>query len=156
MSGDGLGQGRARAEKLAGRDLNNDGVVTNLIICGDSRFYDYGWLEAELETWIEYNCWPDVIICGGASGIDALAERWATNHNIHFAAFEEAWEAPRPGVEDPGRSAASPELVNTLLGYATHVLACPGPRSVWTHRMVEAARAKGLHVMVRPVPEDDQ
>ena len=82
MSEGELGRGRARAEEIAGRDLNNDGVVTNLIICGDSRFYDYGWLESELETWIEYNCWPDVIICGGASGIDALAERWATNNKI--------------------------------------------------------------------------
>ena len=154
MSGDGLGQGRARAERLAGRDLNNDGVVTNLIICGDSRFYDYGWLENELETWIEYNCWPDVIICGGASGIDALAERWATNHNIHFAAFEEAWDAPRPGVEDPGRSPASPELVDTLLGYATHWLArdrclCGPPDG-------GCCKGTGIHVMVRPVPVEGQ
>jgi len=156
MSRDGLGKGRARAERIVGRDLNNDGVVTNLIICGDSRFYDYGWLESELETWIEYHCWPDVILCGGASGIDALAERWASNHNIQFAAFEEAWSAPRPGVEDPGRSAAAPELVDTLLQYATHVLACPGPKSVWTHRMVERARSAGIHVMVRPVQGDDQ
>ena len=156
MSRDGLGKGRARAERIVGRDLNNDGVVTNLIICGDSRFYDYGWLESELETWIEYHCWPDVILCGGASGIDALAERWASNHNIQFAAFEEAWSAPRPGVEDPGRSAAAPELVDTLLQYATHVLACPGPKSVWTHRMVERARSAGIHVMVRPVSGDDQ
>ncbi len=156
MSRDGLGKGRARAERIVGRDLNNDGVVTNLIICGDSRFYDYGWLESELETWIEYHCWPDVILCGGASGIDALAERWASNHNIQFAAFEEAWSAPRPGVEDSGRSAAAPELVDTLLQYATHVLACPGPKSVWTHRMVERARSAGIHVMVRPVPGDDQ
>lgn len=156
MSRDGLGKGRARAERIVGRDLNNDGVVTNLIICGDSRFYDYGWLEFELETWIEYHCWPDAIICGGASGIDALAERWASNHNIQFVAFEEAWGAPRPGVEDAGRSAAAPELVDTLLQYATHVLACPGPKSVWTHRMVEEAQARGIHVMVRPVPGDDQ
>ena len=156
MSRDGLGKGRARAERIVGRDLNNDGVVTNLIICGDSRFYDYGWLESELETWIEYHCWPDVILCGGASGIDALAERWASNHNIQFAAFEEAWSAPRPGVEDPGRSAAAPELVDTLLQYATHVLACPGPKSVWTHRMVERAQSAGIHVMVRPVQGDDQ
>jgi len=156
MSGDGLGQGRARAERLAGRDFDDDGVVTNLIICGDSRFYDYGWLENELETWIEYNCWPDVIICGGASGVDALAERWAANHNIHFAAFEEAWSAPRPGVEDSGRAEAAPELVDALLQHATHVLACPGPKSVWTHRMVDAAKAKGIHVMVRPVPGDAQ
>ena len=151
-----MGKGRARAERIVGRDLNNDGVVTNLIICGDSRFYDYGWLESELETWIEYHCWPDVILCGGASGIDALAERWASNHNIQFAAFEEAWSAPRPGVEDPGRSAAAPELVDTLLQYATHVLACPGPKSVWTHRMVERAQSAGIHVMVRPVQGDDQ
>ena len=156
MSEGGLDQGRARAGQLAGRDFNNDGVVVNLIICGDSRFYDYGWLESQLEVWIELNTWPDAIICGGASGIDALAERWASNNNIHFAAFEEAWNAPRPGVEDSGRGEAAPELVDTLLGYATHVLACPGPQSVWTHRMVEAAKARGLHVMVQPVPGDDQ
>jgi hypothetical protein len=142
--------------RLAGKDLNNDGEVVNLVICGDSRFYDFAWLEAELEAWVRYHAWPDLVICGGASGIDALAERWAANHNIPLAVFTEAWAAPRSGVLDDGRPAASPTLVDDLLSHATHVLALPGPHSEWTHRTAERARSRSLPVVVRPVPTEAQ
>lgn len=148
--------GQEQVDRLAGQDLNADGVVVNLVICGDSRFYDYAWLENELETWVEYNGWPDLVICGGASGIDALAERWASNQHIPMAVFAEAWGTPRPGVQDSGRPAAPPSLVKSLLSRATHVIAFPGPHSAWTYRTVEAARSKGLQVVVRPVPIDAQ
>ena len=32
---------------LGGKDLNEDGIIVNLVICGNSRFYDYSWLEDE-------------------------------------------------------------------------------------------------------------
>ncbi|MDG1553148.1 MAG: hypothetical protein P8Q87_06410, partial [Candidatus Poseidonia sp.] len=56
-------------QQLAGKDLNNDGKVINLVICGNSKFYDYGFLEDELDTWVRYNGYPDVVILGGASGV---------------------------------------------------------------------------------------
>ena len=53
---------------LAGKDLNKDGKVVNLVISGNSRFYDYEWLEDQLDQWIGGTT-TDLIICGGASGL---------------------------------------------------------------------------------------
>ena len=61
--------------ELAGKDLNKDGRVVNLVICGNSKFYDYSWLENQLDLWVEQHAYPDMIILGGASGVDFLAER---------------------------------------------------------------------------------
>ncbi|MCH2647203.1 MAG: DUF2493 domain-containing protein, partial [Candidatus Poseidoniaceae archaeon] len=81
MAGDAI-TGAATVERLAGRDLNQDGKVINLVICGNSRFYNYEWIEDQLEQWIKWNDYPDLIIIGGASGVDYLVERWANNHAI--------------------------------------------------------------------------
>ena len=62
-------------EALAGKDLNKDGKIINLIVCGNSKFYDFSFFEDEMNMWCKYNGYPDVIILGGASGIDYLAER---------------------------------------------------------------------------------
>ena len=61
--------------EFGGRDLNRDGKVINLVVCGNSKFYDYSWLEDELDEWVEQYAYPDMIIIGGASGVDYLAER---------------------------------------------------------------------------------
>ena len=42
---DDVDTGASTVERLAGRDLNQDGKVINLVICGNSRFYNYEWIE---------------------------------------------------------------------------------------------------------------
>ena len=145
--------GAATAERLAGKDLNNSGNVVNLVVCGNSRFYDYSWLEDQLETWVKYNEYPDMILLGGASGVDYLAERWADNNRIPLAIFNEAWSSPRPDSEqDSGRPEADASLADTMLDKATHVLAFPGPDSVWTRKMIDMAKAKGLPIIEVELP----
>ena len=144
--------GAAIAERLAGRDLNKSGKVINLAICGNSRFYNYEWLEEQLEQWMKWHEYPDLIIIGGASGVDYLAERWADNNAIPMAVFNEAWNAPRGGVADTGRPEAAPNLVETMLQHATHVIAFPGPKSKWTTIMINRAREKGIPAVEIPTP----
>ena len=60
MAGDAI-TGAATVERLAGRDLNQDGKVINLVICGNSRFYNYEWIEDQLEQWIKWNDYPDSV-----------------------------------------------------------------------------------------------
>lgn len=140
--------GRELLETLAGKDLNNDGVVINLVVCGHSKFYDAEVVEHEIEMWVKYNGYPDVIILGGASGVDFLVERWATNNRIPVAVFTEAWGEPRPDNEhDSGRREADHGLGAQMLEHATHLLAFPGPRSVWTRRMVELGRQAAIQVV---------
>lgn len=145
--------GAEALDRLAGVDLNRDGRVVNLIICGNSKFYDYAWLEEQLERWVEANGYPDLIILGGASGVDYLAERWADNSNIQLAVFSEAWTAPRPhSAHDSGRPEAVATLARTMLARATHMLSFPGPDSIWTKRMEERAIEQGIPVTSVQLP----
>ena len=140
-------------DELAGKDLNKSGLVVNLVICGNSKFYDYSWLEEQLENWVLKNEYPDLVILGGASGVDFIAERWADNNNIPIAVFREAWATPRPNKSsDTGRPEADTSLAKKMLKRATHMLSFPGPDSVWTKRMEGIARAQGIPVESIPIP----
>lgn len=139
--------------KLGGKDLNQDGQIINLVICGNSKFYDYSWLENQLDDWVEEHAYPDMIIIGGASGVDYLAERWADNQNIPLAVYTEAWQSPRPDTEqDSGRPEAVATLAREMLENATHMLAFPGPESVWTKRMIEIASECQIPVRAVSLP----
>ena len=130
--------------RLSGKDLNHDGRVINLVIVGSSRYYDFSVIEQAIEDWIEKEAHPDLVITGGASGVDYLAERWADNNNIPFAVFNEEWDSPRDGLEDSGRHEASTSLTDRLLNVATHILAFPSPTSKWTRIVIEKAEQREI------------
>ena len=134
--------------RLGGIDLNQDGRIINLVVVGSSRFYDYGLVEDAMDKWTSEEAHPDLVITGGASGVDYLAERWADNHNVQYAVFSEEWNAPRSGLEDDGRGEAPTSLTNQLLDAATHVLAFPSSTSKWTHVVIAMAEAMDIPVKV--------
>ena len=67
------GVGQDVIERLGSRDLNDDGEIINLAIVGSSRYYDYSKFESLIDSWIEINGYPDLIIVGGASGVDSVS-----------------------------------------------------------------------------------
>ena len=147
--------GEAKLLRLGAQDLNNDGRIINLVIAGSSRFYDYSIIEEILDQWIEIEGYPDLIIVGGASGVDYLAERWATNNHIEFIMFNEFWDNPRPGLEDSGRGEAPLELTEKLLEAATHVLAFLGEGSKWTKVVADEAHQRGIPTYVHHLDESE-
>ena len=54
--------GQDTVERLGSRDLNLDGEIINLAIVGSSRFYDFMVFEGAIESWVEENGYPDMII----------------------------------------------------------------------------------------------
>lgn len=134
--------------RLGGKDLNKDGRVVNLAIVGSSRFYDFSVVEEAIDDWAELEAHPDLVIVGGASGVDYLAERWADNNNVPIAVFSESWTAPRNGLEDMGRGEAATSLTHQILESATHILAFPSPTSKWTRVIIEMARNQGIPLVV--------
>ncbi len=130
--------------RLGGRDLNEDGRIINLVIVGSSRFYDFSVVEEALEEWTEKEAHPDLVITGGASGVDYLAERWAENNNVPHAVFNEEWGSPRKGLEDAGRTEAPTSLTHRLLDAATDLIAFPSPTSKWTRIVIEMAEERGI------------
>ena len=137
--------------RLGGKDLNQDGRIINLVVVGSSRFYDYSIVEEAMDEWSADEAHPDLIITGGASGVDYLAERWADNNNIAYAVFSEEWNAPRSGLEDGGRDAAPTSLTERLLDAATHVLAFPSQTSKWTNVVIAMAEAMEIPVKIVPI-----
>ena len=119
-------------DSLGGRDLNQDGSVINLAIVGSSRFYDFEVFEKAIDNWLENNGYPDLIIVGGASGVDYMAERWADNSSIEIAVFTEEWSDPIRSLVDQGRTEAPNTLTEKILKGASHILAMPSPTSKWT------------------------
>lgn len=143
--------GEEVVENLGGQDLNLDGKVVNLAIVGSSRFYDFEIFESVLEKWISKNSYPDLIILGGASGVDYMAERWADNNLIPIAIFSEEWDDPRRSLVDRNRAEAPNSLTEKILDSASHILAMPSPTSKWTRVVIERASDMGIPIQVREV-----
>ena len=138
-------------DRLGGKDLNKDGRIVNLAIVGSSRFYDYGLVEEAIEEWIGLEANPDLVIVGGASGVDYLAERWCDNNNVDIAVFSEEWINPRGGLEDAGRQEAATSLTHQILDAATHILAFPSPTSKWTRIVIDLAQERDIPLIVHEV-----
>tara|TARA_Y100001970_G_C14189703_1_gene834607 strand:+ start:1527 stop:1976 length:450 start_codon:yes stop_codon:yes gene_type:complete len=143
--------GQDTLQRLGSQDLNRDGVIINLVIVGSSRFYDYMIFEDAVETWVNENGYPDVIIVGGASGVDYMAERWADNNSIPIVVFTEEWSDPTRGLIDRGRAEAPNTLTEKLLNGATHILAMPSPTSKWTRVVIDKASSRGIPTSVHEV-----
>ena len=140
--------GQAVVETLGGQDLNLDGSVINLAIVGSSRFYDFEIFESALEEWISENTYPDLIIVGGASGVDYMAERWADNSGIPSAVFVEEWQDPTRSLMDRGRPEAGNSLTRKILEGCTHVLALPSSTSKWTRIVIDLAESSGKPISI--------
>ncbi len=140
--------GQDVVDSLGKRDLNQDGNIINLAIVGSSRFYDFEIFEELIENWVDENSYPDLIIVGGASGVDYMAERWADNNSIPIAIFSEEWDDPSRTLRDRGRSEAPNSLTEKILKSATDILAIPSSTSKWTRIVIEMANEKEMPLTV--------
>ena len=143
--------GQDVVDALGRKDLNLDGSVINLAVVGSSRFYDFEVFENAIEDWVEENGYPDLIVVGGASGVDYMAERWADNNSVPIAIFSEEWDDPKRGLQDKGRAEAANSLTGKILDSATHVLALPSSTSKWTRIIIDMATAQDIPTTVHEV-----
>ena len=140
--------GKDVVESLGKRDLNLDGSVINLAVVGSSRFYDFGIFEEEIGKWVDNNGYPDLIIVGGASGVDYMAERWADNNSVAIAVFSEEWDDPNRGLLDKGRGEAPNTLTEKIIQSCNYILALPSATSKWTRIVIERANQEGIPIEV--------
>ncbi|MFL2955957.1 MAG: hypothetical protein CND29_00585 [Marine Group II euryarchaeote MED-G36] len=143
--------GQDVVDALGQKDLNKDGSVINLAVVGSSRFYDFEVFENAIENWVEENGYPDLIIVGGASGVDYMAERWADNNTVPIAVFTEEWGDPKRSLRDSGRPEAANSLTKKILDAASHVLALPSSTSKWTRIVIKMAEENGLKTSITEV-----
>ena len=140
--------GQNVVDSLGRKDLNQDGNIINLAVVGSSRFYDFEIFEELIEDWVNKNGYPDMIIVGGASGVDYMAERWADNNSIPIAIFSEEWDDPNRTLRDRGRSEAPNSLTQKILKSATDILAIPSSTSKWTRIIIEMANEQKIPLTI--------
>ena len=143
--------GQDVVERVGGLDINQDGAIINLAIVGSSRFYDFMVFEDTVESWVDENGYPDLIIVGGASGVDYIAERWADNNSVPIAVFSEEWGEASRSLIDSGRVEAPKTLTEKILSGASHILAMPSPTSKWTRIVIEQAASRNIPTDVHEV-----
>ncbi len=143
--------GQETVDRLGSLDLNLDGEVVNLAIVGSSSFYDFEIFEEIVDDWVSNYGYPDLVIVGGASGVDYLAERWTDANIIPIAVFSEEWDDPTRSLVDRGRAEAPNTLTEKILNAATHLLAIPSPTSKWTMVVIDQAEDRGIPTEVREV-----
>ncbi|HJL54647.1 MAG: hypothetical protein QGF28_02770 [Candidatus Thalassarchaeaceae archaeon] len=148
--------GQETVDRLGNLDLNLDGEVVNLAIVGSSSFYNFEVFEENVEDWISRYGYPDLVIVGGASGVDYMAERWADANIIPIAVFSEEWDDPARSLVDRGRAEAPNTLTEKILNAATHLLAMPSPTSKWTRVVIDQAQGRRISTEVREVDYNDQ
>ena len=140
--------GQNVVDSLGRKDLNQDGNIINLAVVGSSRFYDFEIFEELIEDWANKNGYPDMIIVGGASGVDYMAERWADNNSIPIAIFSEEWDDTNRTLRDRGRSEAPNSLTQKILKSATDILAIPSSTSKWTRIIIEMANEQKIPLTI--------
>lgn len=108
-----------------------------------NRFEVFESILNELKIFLPVQYWPDLIITGGAKGVDTLAEGVAERLKIKT-------EAIRPDYANFGK--AAPIIRNKeIINRADYVLAFWNGQSRGTKMGIDYARSKNKHVKVIPI-----
>jgi hypothetical protein len=116
------------------------------IIAGPRDYYDYKSL---LEA-IDKITWEITeVISGKATGVDALGERWAKEHNIPVKPFPADWikYGKRAGSMRNAQMADYAEALLALYDY--------GRKTPGTTNMIKVATEKKLIIYVHPIMTPD-
>lgn len=109
-----------------------------VIIAGGRDIHDYDKVVEAIE---ESGFRIDVVVSGGAKGVDALGERYAEENDLNLAIFRADWQTH-------GR-AAGPIRNRKMAENADALIAIWDGKSRGTKNMIETAQKKGLMVYVK-------
>lgn len=107
-----------------------------VLVCGGRDYKDFDAVYQALDT-INCNTPIDVVIAGGATGADSMAESWAESRGVHCAVVKPMWKRYGKG-DGPRRNRAMLALLPVL------VVAFPGGNG--TADMCNAAADSGVKV----------
>lgn len=111
-----------------------------LAIVGCRSYVDYETFSASVDAYLTSRTPPELIVSGGASGVDSLAERYASEREIRLLVVPANWAAH-------GKS-AGPKRNSQIVGMVDEVLAFPSSSSKGTWDVVNKAKKAGLPVTV--------
>ena len=112
-----------------------------VIIAGSRTITDWEELCAAIITSVEKGITISEVVCGGAPGVDRMAEKWARDNKIPVALFKAEWDE---------HGAKAGPIRNKLMGaYADALIAIWDGSSSGTQHMIGVAGRMGLNVHVR-------
>lgn len=113
-----------------------------LVVAGSRTFSDFNRLSADLDHLLSQKSPNEIeIVSGGATGADALAERYARSRGFAFRAFPADWR--RWG------KFAGPIRNRQMAEYADALVVYWDGRSRGSADIISSASAAGLRVVVR-------
>ena len=105
-----------------------------MAVVGSRYFTDYEFVKSKLNQHLPI----DMIVSGGAPGVDSLAERYAHEHNIPCKIFPADWKRYGRG--------AGPIRNTLIVNMATMMIAFPGPNPKGTKDSITKAEKKNIPV----------
>jgi len=111
-----------------------------LAIVGSRYMTDANLFKKLLEDFIEVYGMPEIVISGGAPGVDTFAELWAEHNNIPTKIFKPDW--------NKYGKAAGPIRNTYIIEECTHVLALPSMKGKGTQDSIKKANEKKKIVVV--------
>jgi hypothetical protein len=112
----------------------------NLAIVGSRDFTDYDWFTQQVEQILnEWDTETESIKCiisGGARGVDSLAKRYATEHDIKLIEFPADWQKF-------GKS-AGPKRNTQIVEACDHLIAFPSKEGRGTQDSIAKAEKAGV------------
>lgn len=107
-----------------------------LLVCGSHVAWDAAEVWRRMD---ELQPRPELVIAGGANGVDTFAAEWAKRRGIPCMVFPAAWDSPL------GR-AAGPIRNGWMLRFGQPDLVLAFPGGPGTENMVTQAKKKGVEV----------
>ena len=112
-----------------------------VVIAGGRDFNDYELVKKEADIFIsEIEPSEITIVSGGAKGVDALGERYASENNLQVEIFKADWSKY-------GR-AAGPRRNAVMAKNCTHLLAFWNGESKGTKSMISLAKKEGKTIKI--------
>lgn len=120
-----------------------------VIVAGKRDFFDTDIVYKELEAVFKEIGMPDMVIEGGAAGVDTIARQWAEEHHIPLTEIPADWKLY-------GRS-AGPVRNGWMAECAcedpdAHLVAFWDGRSRGTGNMIRVAKQRGIKIHIVSLP----
>ena len=117
-------------------------------IVGCRSYNNYPYFKEKIEEWIQKNGKIDVIVSGGATGIDSLAEKYADDNHIPkiiYSVPKEDWHK----IGDIAGPLRNTKIINELSEVSTcHVIAFPSKKSKGTYDTIRKANNKKIPITI--------
>ncbi len=109
--------------------------MINLGIVGGRDYTNYDKFKEIVDAYINEIGRPNIIVSGGAKGVDTMAEKYSLEYNIPIAIFSPEWDkyGKKAGI-----------IRNTdIVKNSTHILALPTEQSKGTYDTIRKTEKLG-------------